>query len=239
LQSASPIELDPDIDMSAEDWATYVDKEPFALAQQGPRPPRPAEGWATGRTAIFFEAIDDLFATMHALPHCETTAEAASFCLTAVLRALPSRIGLVQIYDPEVQQFVVVYAQGEGSEDLLMMRTEEADPLITAAMAQGAPRSFHYEEDGSSEQRPANRHAFFGPVRSVLVTPVSDKGRYLGVIELLDPADGSYFDARAENTLSYVAGRFGEFLVRRGTAIGNIVGPSAIGDRSALGAAIG
>ncbi|WP_394848710.1 hypothetical protein LZC95_14800 [Pendulispora brunnea] len=235
MESAPTIELDPDIDMSAEDWATYVDKEPFALAHQ--RPPRAAEGWATGRTAIFFEAIDDLFATMHALPHCETTAEAASFCLTAVLRALPSRIGLVQIYDPEVQQFVVVYAQGEGSEDLLMMRTEEADPLITQAMTQGAPRSFHYEEGGTTEERPANRHAFFGPVRSVLVAPVSDKGRYLGVIELLDPADGSYFDARAENTLSYVAGRFGEFLVRKGATIGNIVGPSALA-RSAMDAAM-
>ncbi|WP_394821209.1 GAF domain-containing protein [Pendulispora albinea] len=223
LVSAPVIELDPDVDIHPEDWVTHVDPNPFALTHDGPEPFAFARDAETASSS--FDDIDDLFQTVRDLPFCETTAEAASFCLAAVLRFSPARIGLVHVYDAETRQFVVVYAQGPDTDDALMMRTHEDDPLIQSTLRDDAPRSWHYDEH-TTDARPRNRHAFFGPVRSVLVAPVAHRKRPLGVIELIDPLDGSFFDARAENTLSYVAGRLGEHLASRGTTIGHIVAPS-------------
>ncbi len=216
------ITFDPDgaYEGNPEDWVTFIDAEPFALAHGG--------------VGTLFSVLDDLVSRMRDLPCCETTAEAASLCLAAALVALPSQLGLAHVYDARAGHFVVVHGQGAGAEQLLMTTTTEGDLLFASAMAHGAPFSFHY--DGQTPHpRPPRRHTIGGTARSVLTAPAIEAGRCLGVIELVDPTDGSYFDVRAENMLAYVARHFSEFLAQHGTEFGHLVSPGQMLGHAGLG----
>ncbi len=187
------------------------------------------------------DLIDLLFDAMHDLVYFETAVEAGSYCLASLLKLLPSRAGLVHLYDIDTREFVTVYAQGPKSERLLLSRTPEADALLSMAMYKHRAHTVRYGEHGPAR---LERHELLGEAKSILVAPVLDGGRFLGAIELIDPEHEDGFDIRAENAASYVADRYAEFLVERGVAIGNVVAPpSAVvcaeGDvsESAVGAA--
>lgn len=186
--------------------------QPFPLTQVAPPSSRP-------QSAI--DVLDLLFDAMQDLPFLETALEASAFCLASALRVLPSRAGMVHLYDINTREFITVYAQGEHTEKLLMTRTPETCPLLSAALKKRRAMSVRYDRGGS----PQVRHAFYGPPRSVLIAPAMVDGRYLAVIELIDPMQDGVFDERAENAISYVADRFAEFLAQHGVGIGQIVEP--------------
>lgn len=179
-------------------------------------PPPPASRLSSA------DIIDLLFDAMHNLHFFETSVEGASYCLSVVLGAIPSRAGLVSLYDVDSREFVVAYAQGPHSERLLLTRAPESDPLISHATRQQRPCVHAYGEDSASAP---DRFAFFGEMRSVLVAPVLDGGRFLAVIELIDPVDGSSFSEREVNALTYVTDHLTEYLAERGSAVGKIVAP--------------
>jgi len=189
----------------------------FPLTQAEPIP--------LNRPQSAVDVIDLLFDAMEDLPFLETALEASAFCLSAALRVLPSRAGMVHLYDINTREFITVYTQGENTEKLLMARTPETDALFAAAMGRHRAMAFRYDRGGS----PRDRHTFFGPPRSVLTAPAMVDGRYLGIIELIDPMQGGIFDERAENAISYVADRFAEFLSQHGIGIGQIVAPPPSG----------
>lgn len=169
------------------------------------------------------DPMDLLFDAMYELNFFETSVEGASYCLASLLRALPSRAGLVHLLDPETRELVTVYAQGANAEHLVLGRISDDDWLVSAAICKHRPLIMNYDGDVSS--RPLERHAFFGEPRSVIVAPVITWGRCLAVIELVDPADGSVFDVRAENALAYVCDRYAEFVGEHGVDISNVVAP--------------
>ncbi len=172
------------------------------------------------------DPTDLLFDAMYDLGLFETAVEGASYCLASILRALPSRAGMIHLFDTDTREFVTVYAQGPGSDELLMNRHSDEDWLIAAAVCKHKPLTMGYGDAVGG--RPLDRHAKFGPIKSVLVAPVFSWGRCLGVIELVDPADGSSFDVRSENAVAYAADRYGEFLGERGVHVGTVAPPSGI-----------
>jgi hypothetical protein len=172
------------------------------------------------------DPTDVLFDAMYDLGLFETAVEGASYCLASLLRALPSRAGMIHLYDTDTREFVTVYAQGPGSDELLMNRHSDEDWLISAAICKHKPLVMSYGDEVGG--RPLDRHAKFGAIKSVLVAPVFSWGRCLGVIELVDPTDGSSFDVRSENAIAYAADRYGEFLGERGVHVGTVAPPSGI-----------
>lgn len=168
------------------------------------------------------DIIDLLFDAMHNLHFFETAVEGASYCLSVVLGAIPSRGGMVSLYDVDSREFVVAYAQGPHAERLLLTRAPERDPLISHANYKLRPAVHAYGEDSADAP---DRFAFFGEMRSVLVAPVLDGGRFLAVIELVDPKDGTCFSDREVNALAYVTEHLTEYLASRGSAVGKIVAP--------------
>ena len=168
------------------------------------------------------DILDLLFDAMHELHFFETSVEGASYCLSVVLGAIPSRGGMVSLYDVDAREFVVAYAQGPHAERLLLTRAPESDSLISHANYKLRPSVHAYGEDSAAAP---DRFAFFGEMRSVLVAPVLDGGRFLAVIELVDPLDGSSFGEREVNALAYVTDHLTEYLAARGSAVGKIVAP--------------
>ncbi|MEO6418830.1 MAG: GAF domain-containing protein [Polyangiaceae bacterium] len=179
-------------------------------------PPPPASRLSSA------DIIDLLFDAMHNLHFFETAVEGASYCLSVVLGAIPSRGGMVSLYDVDSREFVVAYAQGRHTERLLLTRAPESDPLIAHANHKMRPCVHAYGEDSATAP---DRFAFFGEMRSVLVAPVLDGGRFLAVIELVDPTDGSSFSEREVNALTYVTDHLTEYLAERGSAVGKVVAP--------------
>jgi GAF domain-containing protein len=57
------------------------------------------------------------------------------------------------------------------------------------------------------------------PVRSVIVAPVEQAGRFLGLIELVNPRDGGVFTDGDGNGLTYLGEQFAEFLAARGVVL--------------------
>jgi GAF domain-containing protein len=181
-------------------------------------PPLPTPASRVSRADI----LDLLFDAMHDLHFFETSVEGASYCLSVVLSAIPSRGGMISLYDVDAREFVVAYAQGPHAERLLLTRAPESDPLISHANYKLRPSVHAYGEDTAVAP---DRFAFFGEIRSVLVAPVLDGGRFLAVIELVDPLDGSSFSEREVNALAYVTDHLTEYLAARGSAVGKIVAP--------------
>ena len=183
-------------------------------------PPPPPASPASRVSAA--DIIDLLFDAMHELHFFETSVEGASYCLSVVLGAVPSRGGIVSLYDVDAREFVVAYAQGPHAERLLLTRASESDSLISHATHKLRPCVHAYGEDSADAP---DRFAFFGEIRSLLVAPVLDGGRFLAVIELVDPLDGSSFGEREVNALAYVTDHLTEYLAARGSAVGKIVAP--------------
>jgi len=52
----------------------------------------------------------------------------------------------------------------------------------------------------------------------VITAPVMQAGRFLGAVELVDPADGN-FDPSDINALTYIAGQFAEYLGQHGIVV--------------------
>jgi hypothetical protein len=168
--------------------------------------------------------VDPLDAVLESLRgiKCERAVEAASVCLAALARAVGCRAAMVHLWDAREETFVVVYALApipEAIEVLLNTRHTEMDPLLAQAIVKRSPRVFNY--DGS---RPiAARHAVIPGAWSVLTAPVIDGGVVLGVLELIDPLDGSCFDDRAIAAAHYVAERLADLLNDAAKEIGKVV----------------
>ncbi len=181
-------------------------------------PPPPARALSVpDLTDLLFEAMTDL-------PFCDTAVEGGAYCLTSLLRALPSLAGIVSLFDPEARELVVVYAQGPRAERLLLTRFAGGDPLVASAVEKNAPVVETYGPDAAG-RTPRERHAAFGEPWSVLVAPVMRGGRLLGTIELVDPIDGSPFDDRASDALRYVAAQWAELIAERGIRLPRLVAP--------------
>jgi hypothetical protein len=163
------------------------------------------------------ELIADLFEVMHDLHFLRDAIEGADFCLTLALEKMPSRAGLVHLYDIDKREFVVTCARGVGSEALLLRRYPENDPLLRAAMRK--QRATVIIDARSGDAAAADRYRVLGGAKSVVVAPVMLAGRFLGALELLDPIDGAPFTDNEGHALSYIGEQFAEFVASRGVLL--------------------
>ena len=174
------------------------------------------------------EPLDAVIDALRTLT-CSGPVEAATVCLAACVRAIPVRAALVHLLDARTGDLVVVYAHGDAARRLLLHHTAVGDATFVDAIAKRAPRVFNY--GGPEGRAPLARHATFGNVWSVLVAPVMEDDRVLGLVELVDPLDGSAFDDDAVSALRYATSHLGEILGAYDGAIGNVIsadGPDLI-----------
>jgi hypothetical protein len=150
---------------------------------------------------------------------CQRAVEAASVCLAALVRAVGCRAAMAHLWDEREKNFVAVYVLAPSAAMLLNARHDASDPLFAEAFGKRKPRVVNY--DGSRPVVP--RHGMIPGAWSVLVAPVLDGGAKLGVLELIDPLDGSCFDDRAIAAAHYATERLGDLLVDCEKGIGKVV----------------
>ena len=149
------------------------------------------------------DLIADLFESMHDLHFARDAVEGGDFCLALAMEKLASLIGIVQLYDINRREFLVTNTRGAGTSALLLRRFPETDALLAAAMQK---RSAVVIEDASQSEAATNeRYVVIGGARSLIVAPVMLSGRFLGAIELLNPADGKPFTESDGNAVTYIA----------------------------------
>ncbi len=159
------------------------------------------------------ELITDLFEAMHDLAFLRDAEEGAEFVLTLGLEKFRSQAGMVQLYDINKREFVVMRAAGPQAQMVLGGRTAERDPLIAEIMKRRRPYVLDVAKDGRVR---AGRWAALGAKpKLILAAAIELHGRFLGIVEISNPVDGSYAGAEV-NGMAYVAERFAEFLASRG-----------------------
>jgi hypothetical protein len=158
------------------------------------------------------ELIADLFESMHDLHFQKDAVDAGDFVLGLALTKIPSRAGIVHFYDIDKREFVVGCLAGNAPQKLLTRRHPEAEALLSKAMMKRQPI---VTPGADSRVESAARFALIGDVLTVATAPVMREGRFLGAIELVDPADGS-FDPSDVNALRYIADQFAEYLGSHG-----------------------
>ena len=192
---------------------------PAALAPRGtaaePTPPPPRDKRSSRPSAGRLrgdELIADLFETIHELHFLHDAVEGADFCLTLALEKIPSRVGLVHLYDIDRREFVVACARGPNNEVAILQRYPEGDAILAKAMRRQRAIVFA----NAAEVNGFERYAIFGGAKSLIVAPVMLSGRFLGAIELMDPLVGSPFSEDEGHALTYIGEQFAEFVSTRG-----------------------
>jgi hypothetical protein len=171
------------------------------------------------------ELVDAVSSHLPDLSFFETVAEAASFCLVTAMKVIPSLAGLALVRDDEQGGYIVVYAKGPRGFEVVRSRVPEEDPVVHAALAQGAPVAIEY----GSQRVPLPRHAVFGDPWTVFVAAAESDHRCLATIELVDPIDGRALGESARRVLTTVTKHLAEFARARPSRIGNVFAPEQLG----------
>ncbi len=161
------------------------------------------------------ELIADLFESMHDLHFQRDAVDAGDFVLGLALTKIPSRAGMVHFYDIDKREFVIGCLAGQAPPKLLSRRHPEAEALLNSAMRKRQPI---VAPGADSRVESAARFTLLGEVLTVMTAPVMQSGRFLGAIELVDPADGT-FDPSDMNALRYIADQFAEYLNTHGVVL--------------------
>jgi len=190
---------------------------PHRVAHPTPAPSRPSlrPMTAGGRRASGDELIANLFEAMHELNFARDVIEGGDYVLSLALDMIPSHAGLVHLYDIDRREYVIACVAGTGVDGLLNRRHAEGEALLSGAMRK---RRAIVVTDARTDESvvAAERFAVLGGARSVIVSPVMKGGRFLGVIELMNPIDGVGFTDEEGNAVDYIAEQFGEFVTTRG-----------------------
>lgn len=137
----------------------------------------------------------------------------AEFVESVLCEVMPADISMIQVFDINRRQFVVVRARGAGAERAILHGTPDTDPRIADIMRWTYPRA----------RRPGGDPAFktgswsfvTDEVTEVLSGPVRQGGRYLGLIELANPLGGDPFHPTEINALDYICAQFANFVASR------------------------
>ncbi|HEY1955923.1 MAG TPA: GAF domain-containing protein [Polyangiaceae bacterium] len=158
------------------------------------------------------ELISVLFESMHDLNFLRDSIEGADFCLQLALEKLPSRIGIVWLYDIDRREFVIVAAHGVVPDGLVGRRLPETESTLSSAM----------RKRRAILLAPADIAEHAGPIggaQHVLLAPVMQAGRFLGAIEIADAIDGVPFSELDANAITYMAEQYAEFVAARGVIL--------------------
>ncbi len=163
------------------------------------------------------QLLTDLFEEIAQLHYLEDALEGADFVLKLALQKLPSEVGLVSLFDIDKREYVVVRQAG-GERSGLLLRVNERAEVPRRAMRKS--RAVVLPDVGKSDEKMDERWDKIGTKpRSMICAPVEKAGRYLGLIELLNPHDGGAFSESDGHALTYIGQQYGEFLSNRGVTL--------------------
>jgi GAF domain-containing protein len=160
------------------------------------------------------DLIAELFETMHDLHFMSGVADGAEFVLAAVDSIVPCEGVLIHVFDINSRQFVVVRAKGPGTMQAVLHRTPDSEPFIHAVMRR--PGSVAIQDVQKDARVLGPRWDALGvrPARA-LCGPVRQGGRYLGLLEVVNPLGDAPFHQTEQNAIDYVCAQFAEFLANR------------------------
>jgi hypothetical protein len=160
------------------------------------------------------DLIGELFETMHDLHFMSGVADGAEFVLSAIDSVVPSAGMLVHVFDINARQFVVVRAKGPTSTNVLLHRTPDSDAFFGAIMRRPGSIAIH-DTQKDTRVLGARWHALGVEPTHALCGPVRQGGRYLGLVEVVNPLGGAPFHQTEQNAIDYVCEQFAQFLVNR------------------------
>lgn len=158
--------------------------------------------------------VGAVFEALHELHFVQDVKEGAHFVRRVVQEKMRPAIVLVHLYDINSRHFVVVSAFGSRAEVLTDYATPDDDPLAAEIMR--GEEAMLVLDPASDPRLSRGRWRLAEPKKSVLCAPVAVEGRYLGLLEIADPMDGSEFTENDRNVLTYVANAFAKYLDGRG-----------------------
>ncbi|MEP7119730.1 MAG: GAF domain-containing protein [Byssovorax sp.] len=197
---------------------------PVQIVAAPPPPPRPAAVSPTtpSRTAptkrlAGDDLLAELFEAFNDLHFLRDSIEGAEFVLALTLEKLPSEIGLISLFDINKREFVIVRQTG-GKQRAVGQRQPEKAPIASTAMRKR--HAVVVSDAGGAQRAHDDRWKHIGAeIRSLVCAPVELGGRYLGLIELVNPLDGGVFNEGDGNALTYIGQQFAEFAASRGVMI--------------------
>jgi hypothetical protein len=182
---------------------TVPPPKPSSVPPSGPRRRAPGE-----------DLIGDLFERMHELAFMADVVSGADFVVRVLGELIPCEGIVVHVFDLGKREFVVVRAHGPNARDTLLHRTADDEPLVRSIMSRRGALML----DGAPANVPStsNSLAKLGiKPRAVMCGAARLGGRYLGLIELANPAGEQPFHDGEANALDYVCEQFAEFVASR------------------------
>jgi hypothetical protein len=156
------------------------------------------------------DLIGDLFESIHELSFMMDLVSGAEFVMRVLGDVIPCEAIVVHAFDLGRREFVVVRARGPNARAALLHRTPDADPNVREVMRRRSLTS-----NGASPARSGAFEKLGTEPRLVLAAGVRQGGRYLGLIELANPAGGTPFHEGEASALEYVCEQFAEFVASR------------------------
>jgi hypothetical protein len=190
-------------------------EQPVLLQRRASRPDsdRPSQKIVLGRRRAGEDLISELFESMHELHFARDIPGGADFVLGVLQQVLPCEAIVIQVFDINTRNFVVVRGRGGGAERAVLHRTPDSDSLTSEIMRRDRSRT--YRPDGDARFSSGRWGAIGLPLREVLCGPVRQGGRYLGMIELANPQGGAPFHETEINALDYICEQFADFVASR------------------------
>lgn len=160
------------------------------------------------------DLIGELFERLHELHFMPDLVSGATFVLSTLRDLLPCEGTIIHVFDIDRGEFAVVRAYGPNAAETLLFRTPGSDPLMSEVMRHNGALMI---ADAASDPRFANgAMARLGVTpRFVLCGAARQGGRYLGMIELANPAGGTPFHENEESALEYLCAQFAELIANR------------------------
>jgi GAF domain-containing protein len=194
-----------------------VTADPFAAPapKEEEGPPKDARGKVVKRKKRLSgdDLLSDLFEAMHDVHFQPGVLEGAHFVLWLAVEKIPCKVAICHLFDINRREFVITHVLGDCRKDLLLRRAPEKEPLIH----QVTRRRRAVVLAGGDERLSGERWKWLGqPVVSAVVAPVVLGGRFLGLLELVNPVDREPFSEGDGYALAYIGEQFAEFLGQRG-----------------------
>lgn len=167
----------------------------------------------SGRRVTGDELIADLFDEIHGLQYQHDAVDAGYFCLDLALSKIPARAALLHFFDIEKREFVVACTRGAGVEQLLLVRHPGADACLNQAT-----RTKQAVVISRVDPVP-QRFGYTDGLDSAVLAPLWPHGRFVGVIEVINPSDGRPFTVDDANAFTYIAEQLAEYIGSRGIVL--------------------
>ena len=215
LASAEPVAPPapaPAFELNFESTPFNAAASPPSSAPSAERTSRPR--LAVGRRRAGEDLISELFEFMHELHFMRDVAAGAEFVLSVLDEVLPCEGALIHVFDINTSHFVVVRAKGPNARAVLLQRMPDQAPFAVAVMR--GSRAFSVKDATVDPLFTGPRWQAVGVApRAALCGAVKQGGRYLGLIELVNPQGDVPFHQSELNALDYICEQFAEFLSKK------------------------